>query len=219
MFQEAANIGAAHASSTDVGLQHGRPDRARVAHIWPPSSAISSTGSRAPVPYPASTDPFPHRLAGLAAMIAQGLPIRVRLDHVTGSVRHPCHASAGPDESALQLTSDSLLAFQRDLESRGIADRVLIQVWSEFGRRAAENASAGTDHGVGRDRLPDRDAGTRPADRRVPGPCDVGSNSHGNLSPTADFRGGLLRAARAVARTPMRTTSCLMSRRIRGPRS
>ena len=47
----------------------------------------------------------------------------------------------------LQLTFDSLLAFQRDLEARGLADRVLVLVWSEFGRRAAENGS-GTDHGA-----------------------------------------------------------------------
>ena len=46
------------------------------------------------------------------------------------------------------MTSESLLAFQRDLESRGLADRVLMLVWSEFGRRAEENGSDGTDHGA-----------------------------------------------------------------------
>ena len=48
----------------------------------------------------------------------------------------------------LKLTADSLLAFQRDLEARGLADRVLVHVWSEFGRRAKENGSGGTDHGA-----------------------------------------------------------------------
>ena len=48
----------------------------------------------------------------------------------------------------LKLTADSLLAFQRDLEARGLADRVLVHVWSEFGRRAKENGSNGTDHGA-----------------------------------------------------------------------
>jgi uncharacterized protein (DUF1501 family) len=47
----------------------------------------------------------------------------------------------------LKLTADSLLAFQRDLEARGLADRVLVHVWSEFGRRPEENGS-GTDHGA-----------------------------------------------------------------------
>jgi uncharacterized protein (DUF1501 family) len=42
-----------------------------------------------------------------------------------------------------------LSAFQADLEARGIADRVLTLVWTEFGRRPQENSSAGTDHGAG----------------------------------------------------------------------
>ncbi len=48
----------------------------------------------------------------------------------------------------LKETCDGLLAFQEDLESRGLADRVLVEVWSEFGRRPQENGSAGTDHGA-----------------------------------------------------------------------
>jgi uncharacterized protein (DUF1501 family) len=48
----------------------------------------------------------------------------------------------------LKTTCDSVLDFQRDLESRGLQDQVLIQMWSEFGRRPEENGSAGTDHGA-----------------------------------------------------------------------
>ena len=44
-------------------------------------------------------------------------------------------------------TVDSVVAFQRDLEARKLDDRVLIQLWSEFGRRPKENGS-GTDHGA-----------------------------------------------------------------------
>jgi uncharacterized protein (DUF1501 family) len=44
--------------------------------------------------------------------------------------------------------ADSLAAFQADLEARGIDDRVIVHVWSEFGRRAQENGSDGTDHGA-----------------------------------------------------------------------
>ena len=40
-----------------------------------------------------------------------------------------------------------MLAFQRDLEARGLDDRVIVQLWSEFGRRPHENGS-GTDHGA-----------------------------------------------------------------------
>lgn len=39
-------------------------------------------------------------------------------------------------------------AFLRDLESRGRLDDVLVMCFSEFGRRVAENADRGTDHGT-----------------------------------------------------------------------
>jgi uncharacterized protein (DUF1501 family) len=39
-------------------------------------------------------------------------------------------------------------AFHQDLAAHGKADKVLIATWSEFGRRPAENASGGTDHGA-----------------------------------------------------------------------
>ena len=48
----------------------------------------------------------------------------------------------------LGQTVESLVAFQRDLEARELDDRVIIQLWSEFGRRPRENGS-GTDHGAG----------------------------------------------------------------------
>jgi len=50
-----------------------------------------------------------------------------------------------------QLTelSRCLAAFQADLAGGGIDDRVSTLVFSEFGRRVAENASGGTDHGAG----------------------------------------------------------------------
>ena len=43
--------------------------------------------------------------------------------------------------------SSAVKAFYDDLQNLGIADRVLTMTYSEFGRRAASNASYGTDHG------------------------------------------------------------------------
>lgn len=43
--------------------------------------------------------------------------------------------------------SDGLLGFQREVESAGRADKVIVVVFSEFGRRTYENGSLGTDHG------------------------------------------------------------------------
>ena len=71
-------------------------------------------------------------------------------------LRHPRQPGARISPTGLKLTADSLLAFQRDLEARGLADRVLVHVWTEFGRRAKENGSGGTDHGAAGTGLPDR---------------------------------------------------------------
>ncbi len=100
-----------------------------------------------PVAYPPGQNAFPSRLAGLAAMIAAGLPLRCVTVSAPGM--YDTHADqAGELETSLALTAASLSAFQRDLEARGIADRVVVLVWSEFGRRVEQNGSAGTDHGA-----------------------------------------------------------------------
>ena len=45
--------------------------------------------------------------------------------------------------------ADCLAAFQHDLELRHLGSRVVTLLWSEFGRRAQQNDSNGTDHGAG----------------------------------------------------------------------
>ena len=42
-----------------------------------------------------------------------------------------------------------MTAFYEDMKARGQGDRVLMMTFSEFGRRAKENGSKGTDHGSG----------------------------------------------------------------------
>ncbi len=140
-----------------------------------------------PVTYPSSGDSdFPQRLAGLAAMIAGGLPLRCVA--LTSDTQFDTHsAQVGTFTPGLTLIADSLAAFQADLEARGIADRVLVHVWSEFGRRALENGSAGTDHGAAGVSLL---IGTRASGTMVgewPGISRLDVN--GNLRENVDFRG------------------------------
>jgi uncharacterized protein (DUF1501 family) len=143
-------------------------------------------GFTSPVAYPKSDDEFPRRLAGLGAMLGAGLPVRVVA--LTAPGMYDTHDDQ-PQELAdgLKLTADSLLAFQRDLEARGLADRVLVHVWSEFGRRAKENGSNGTDHGAaGTGFL----IGSRVNGRMIgefPGLAKL--DDDGNLRATSDFRG------------------------------
>jgi uncharacterized protein (DUF1501 family) len=144
-----------------------------------------SKGFGSPVAYPDSDDSFPRRLAGLAAMLAAGLPLRLVAMSAPGA--YDTHDSQPNDlAEGLKLTADSLLAFQRDLEARKLADRVLVLVWSEFGRRAEENASNGTDHGAAGAGflIGARSAGTMIGE--FPGLDKL--DRDGNLRATADFR-------------------------------
>jgi uncharacterized protein (DUF1501 family) len=59
------------------------------------------------------------------------------------------HANqAGQHNQLLSQVGNNLRAFQEQLEALGLADRVVTTVFSEFGRRARENLSGGTDHGA-----------------------------------------------------------------------
>jgi uncharacterized protein (DUF1501 family) len=53
-----------------------------------------------------------------------------------------------PHSSLLGELSGALKAFLDDLAAAGVAQRVLVMTFSEFGRRVDENGSAGTDHGT-----------------------------------------------------------------------
>ncbi len=98
-----------------------------------------------PVAYPDTY--FAHKLAGLAAFIAAGLPMRAVTIRAAGG--YDTHSDQATDlDRNLRETCEGLLAFQRDLEARGLHERVMTEMWSEFGRRPEENGSAGTDHGA-----------------------------------------------------------------------
>jgi uncharacterized protein (DUF1501 family) len=100
-----------------------------------------------PVAYPQDDD-LGKRLSRIAALVAQ--PLGVRLAAVDADGEFDTHDDQ-PRELAdsLRSVSQALSAFQADLEARGVADRVLTLVWSEFGRRPQGNESSGTDHGAG----------------------------------------------------------------------
>ena len=44
--------------------------------------------------------------------------------------------------------NDAIKAFVKDLKAKGRFEDVMLFTFSEFGRRVAQNASAGTDHGT-----------------------------------------------------------------------
>ena len=78
------------------------------------------------------------------------LPLGIRVATVEADGDFDTHDNQPEDlGKGLAEVSEGLAAFQADLEARGVADRVLTLVWSEFGRRPEANESNGTDHGAG----------------------------------------------------------------------
>ena len=82
----------------------------------------------------------------IARMIAGGLTSRVYYASHGGFDTH-----AGQINAHTRLMSefnDAVSAFIADLKQQGNFQRVLLMTFSEFGRRVAENANGGTDHGA-----------------------------------------------------------------------
>jgi uncharacterized protein (DUF1501 family) len=94
--------------------------------------------------YPATE--LGRRLRMIADLIRSGLGTRV---YYTAQPGYDTHAiQLGSHNALLGDLSDSLWSFYRDLSSAGLADRVTVLSFSEFGRRVAENGGRGTDHGT-----------------------------------------------------------------------
>ena len=96
------------------------------------------------VSYPSSQIGSSLNLVG--RFIAGGLPTRV---YYVSQGGFDTHANQGSTHERLMGELDeALTAFVSDLKAQGNFDRVLLMTFSEFGRRVAENASGGTDHGA-----------------------------------------------------------------------
>jgi uncharacterized protein (DUF1501 family) len=88
------------------------------------------------------------RLKTLAGFLS--LPLGIRVVTVEADGDFDTHDNQALDlGDGLSKVSGALAAFQADIEARGLGDRVLTLVWSEFGRRPQQNESGGTDHGAG----------------------------------------------------------------------
>ncbi len=94
--------------------------------------------------YPSSG--LAQRLRVIARLLKGGFGARVFYTLQTGYDTHM--AQPGTHFQLLNELSGALEAFHADLGASGLLDRVLVMAFSEFGRRVAENGSAGTDHGT-----------------------------------------------------------------------
>ena len=85
-------------------------------------------------------------LALVSKLIGGGLPTRVYYVSQGGYDTHT--NQLGTQQRLLKDLGDSLKSFVADQKAQGNMQRVLVMTFSEFGRRVAENANGGTDHGA-----------------------------------------------------------------------
>jgi uncharacterized protein (DUF1501 family) len=138
-----------------IGMLDGSPDMAGDALDFLQRTALDATVSsdkilqtiaktQSPVSYPDG------RLAAslnlVARLVAGGMPTRVYYVSQGGYDTHS--NQAGAHTRLMAELGAALSAFTADLKAQGNFERVLTMTFSEFGRRVAENASRGTDHGA-----------------------------------------------------------------------
>jgi uncharacterized protein (DUF1501 family) len=141
----------------------------------------AAAAGRPAVPYPPS--PLANSLRTVARMIGSKLPTRIYYVSQSGYDTHA--AQAGRHQQLLTQLGDALKAFAADLKATGHLNRVTLMTFSEFGRRVAENASGGTDHGTAAPMF-------IVSPRIKPGfhgrPCSLDQLDRGDMAFTTDFR-------------------------------
>jgi uncharacterized protein (DUF1501 family) len=111
------------------------------------SKAGADTAVEGDPPGTEPTGPLTSGLSAAANLIDLDLGTRVLLVSAAGFDTHANQLNE--HEQLLDDLAKGVSGFFSALQKKGHADRVLLVTTSEFGRRAAENGSAGTDHGLG----------------------------------------------------------------------
>lgn len=91
-------------------------------------------------------DEFGKGFKQIAQLVATSPATRIIYFSAGGFDTHARQADA--HSALLKGFGNAVNAFQKEMEAIGKADKVLVVVFSEFGRRTQENASLGTDHGA-----------------------------------------------------------------------
>lgn len=90
----------------------------------------------------------PIDLNKVAACIAAELPTRLYYVAFRNNAFDTHVQQGNLHQRLLSYACDAIHGFIADLERQGLADRVVVMAFSEFGRRVPENANLGTDHGA-----------------------------------------------------------------------
>ena len=126
---------------------------------------------------------------GAALQLASELIVTrtgVKLLHVTLGGFDTHYTELNRHDDLMAYLDSAVSAFYKDLSAHGMADKVLIATWSEFGRRPKENASGGTDHGAAAPLILIGDPVKGGLYGKPPSLTDL--DSTGNLKYQVDFR-------------------------------
>lgn len=126
---------------------------------------------------------FAQNLQTVANLIASNFSTRVYSLTLSGFDTHS-HQSH-QHHTMLQILSDGLSAFQKDLQSKHVDDQVITMAYSEFGRRPHENAARGTDHGTA---TPVFLMGSKIKGGFHGEHAELPLSAYADLEPTTDFR-------------------------------
>ena len=141
-------------------------------------------------PPSAINNPLSGQLRLIARLLAGGCKTKIFLTRIGGFDTHAQQVEVnnptyGAHAALINHVFSAVNAFQKDLESLGLDDRVMTLTVSEFGRRAASNSSYGTDHGkaapmfVFGTQVNPGVTGTNP---------DLSNLDRGNTTPEIDYR-------------------------------
>ena len=101
-------------------------------------------------PTAAASDPDPDSLAAQLNLVARcvkaAVPTRVYMVAQGGFDTHA--DERGTQQRLLQTVDEALTPFLRQMRTNVYGKKLVVLVYSEFGRRVAANASQGTDHGA-----------------------------------------------------------------------
>ena len=131
MYEQFAELGGARAAVAERAIEALKMAK-RIAALQPAGSGFYGRLGR--------------ELAKVVALLRTDLDLEVI--HL-GFGGFDTHANqAGQHNGLLTQLGNNLRNYQNVLDRAGISDRVVTCVFSEFGRRANENLSGGTDHGA-----------------------------------------------------------------------
>lgn len=141
-----------------LGLEDKSEDYAqRMLEVYNNSDETTVTyPEKYPLNAPSSslTNRLTPQLQLVARLIAGGAKTKAYLVRIGGFDTHADQVESydptmGAHAALMYHLTSAMNAFQADLRSRGLEERVLSVTTSEFGRRISSNGSYGTDHGTG----------------------------------------------------------------------